>query len=73
MISSDIAGLEWAHELPTVNFFPSEDVQTLYGAMKAFLDGKCVSDADVCTSRKHIEAVLSLRVWVEHIMRHYGL
>ena len=73
VISSDIAGLEWAHELPTVHFFPSEDVQTLYDVMKSFLDGKGVSETDVCASQKHIEAVLSLRVWAEHVMGHYGL
>ena len=73
VISSDIAGLEWAHELPSVTFFPSEDVQTLYEAMKTFLDGQTISEQAVQKSRKHIEDTLSLEVWAKHVMEHYGV
>ena len=73
VIGSDIAGLEWAHELPTVTFFPNEDVQSLYAAMRGFLDGKRVSDDEIRRSREHIEDTLSLAVWAGHVMQHYGL
>ena len=73
VISSDIAGLEWAHKLPSVTFFPSEDVQTLYEAMKTFLDGQTISEQAVQKSRKHIEDTLSLEVWAKHVMEHYGV
>ena len=73
VISSDIAGLEWAHELPSVTFFPSEDVETLYEAMKTFLDGQTISEQAVQKSRKHIEDTLSLEVWAKHVMEHYGV
>lgn len=73
VISSDIAGLEWAHELSTVTFFPSEDAQSLYEAMRAFLDGKRISEHEMHMSRKHIEDTLSVEVWAKHIMQHYGL
>ena len=73
VISSDIAGLEWAHELPSVTFFPSEDVETLYEAMKTFLDGQTISEQTVQKSRKHIEDTLSLEVWAKHVMEHYGV
>ena len=73
VISSDIAGLEWARELPSVTFFPSEDVQTLYEAMKTFLDGQTISEQAVQKSRKHIEDTLSLEVWAKHVMEHYGV
>lgn len=73
VISSDIAGLEWAHELPSVTFFPNEDTQALYEIMKAFLDGKRVAESDQRKSRKYIEETLSLKVWAEHIIQQYGL
>lgn len=73
VISSDIAGLEWAHALPTVTFFPNEDVQSLYTAIREFLDGKHVSGEEILQSRKHIEDTLSLEVWARNVMQHYGL
>lgn len=73
VISSDIAGLEWAHELPAVTFFPNEDAQSLYEAMREFLDGKSVPEQTISESRKHIEDTLSLEVWARHIMEYYGL
>lgn len=73
VICSDIAGLEWAHELPTVAFFPTEDVQSLYEAMREILDGKSVPRQEIRISRKHIEDTLSLDVWAKHVMEHYGL
>lgn len=73
VISSDIAGLEWAHELSTVTFFPNEDAHALYEAMRVFLDGRSLPEHEIHMSRKHIEDTLSVEVWVRHIMQHYGL
>ena len=73
VISSDIAGLEWAHALPTVTFFPNEDVQSLYEAMREYLDGKGIPEQDIRNSRNHIENTLSLDVWARNVMQHYGL
>lgn len=73
VISSDIAGLEWAHALPTVTFFPNEDVQALYEAMREFLDGKSISEQERYISQKHIEDTLSLEVWAKHVIEHYGV
>ena len=73
VISSDIAGLEWAHSLPSVRFFENEDVDGLYVCMKAFLDGEGVPANDVLQSQKHIEQTLGLDVWTRHILTHYGL
>ena len=72
IISSDIAGLEWAHELPTVSFFENEDKNGLYAQMKAFLDGKCVPDSDVHRSQEYIKDNLSISAWVRSIIGYYG-
>lgn len=73
VISSDIAGLEWAHKLPTVKFFRNEDVNDLYARMKEFLDGKAIPEADVYATQSHIEKNLSIAAWAEHIIAYYGL
>ena len=73
VISSDIAGLEWAHALPTVSFFENEDVDGLYARMKEFLDGKLITETDVCASRAHIKENLSIEAWVHSIIGYYGL
>lgn len=73
VISSDIAGLEWAHELPTVNFFENEDVNGLYAQMKAFLDRKCAHSYDVRRSQEYIKDNLSIGAWAQSIIGYYGL
>jgi glycosyltransferase involved in cell wall biosynthesis len=73
VISSDIAGLEWAHALPTVSFFENEDVDGLYAQMKEFLDGKLVPETDVCASQAHIKENLSMEAWAHSIIGYYGL
>lgn len=73
VISSDIAGLEWAHELPTVSFFENEDMNGLYAQMKAFLDGKCVHDRDARRSQEYIKDNLSIGAWAQSIIGYYGL
>lgn len=71
VISSDIAGLEWAHALPTVSFFENEDVDGLYAQMKEFLDGKSQSLDDINRCRTYVEANLSVEAWAQKIILHY--
>ncbi len=73
VISSDIAGLEWAHALPTVSFFESEDVTGLYTLMKEYLDGKPVPRQDCRSTQAYIKETLSTEAWTRNIMRYYGL
>lgn len=71
VISSDIAGLEWARALPTVSFFENEDVDGLYAQMKEFLDGKSQSLDDINRCRTYVEANLSVEAWAQKIILHY--
>ena len=73
VISTDIAGLEWAHNLPTVDFVPSEDVQKLYEAMKGYLDGKNCS-AEQCERTQHVIAQkYSTEQWMRNVLTQYGV
>lgn len=72
VICSDIAGLEWAHEIPLVDFFESENAEMLYFCMKEKLD--CVlKKGDVVRSRSIIEEEYSLKAWVNKIMNVYEI
>lgn len=73
VISTDIAGLEWAHDLPTVDFVPSENVDELYEAMKRYLDGRAVSADEISTTRRIIEDRYSVDHWTEQILGIYGI
>jgi glycosyltransferase involved in cell wall biosynthesis len=73
VISTDIAGLEWTHELPTVDFVPSENVDALYEAMKQYLDGKKFSREQYDRSRAVIAEKYSTQEWTRKIMEHYKL
>lgn len=73
VLSSDIAGLEWAHSLPTVCFFENEDVEGLYKLMKDFLDERNISECDVKTSQEYIKNNLGIDAWVRKIVAHYGV
>lgn len=73
VISSDIAGLEWAHALPSVTFFDNENMEQLYLLMKNCLDGKVCSNSEIEHSRDTIYAHYSLNVWAEKIMEQYQL
>lgn len=72
VISSDIAGLEWAHEIPTVLYFKSEDKEELYECMKKIIskEWKPYTDEINC-SRKKIREKFSLDVWCEKIIEIY--
>lgn len=73
VISSEIAGLEWAHALASVDFFKSEDTNELYLCMKAYLDGKVLPQNDADKSREYIKNNLSINIWANRIMEQYGL
>jgi len=74
VISSDIPGLEWAHNLPTVSFFDNENIEALYLLMKAHLDGVSIASSElVSQSQKTIEEQYSLRVWVDKVINYYGI
>lgn len=73
VISSDIAGLEWAHSLPSVRFFENEDVDGLYTQMKVFLGRKNISDCDISTSQECIKANLSIDSWAQNIIAYYDI
>ena len=73
VISSDIPGLEWAHNLPTVEFFESENVDQLYRLMKAWMEWKSVDPQAIVQTQKVVEEQYSLRVWVDKVMKHYGI
>lgn len=73
VISSDIAGLEWAHNLPSVCFFENESVDDLYIQLKAVLDGKNTSDCDIYVSQEFIKANLSIDTWVQSIISYYDI
>ena len=73
VISTDIAGLEWAHDLPTVDFVPGEDVQALYTAMKRYLEGKTFTMRQYDHSRGVIARKYSTEEWTKKILAHYGV
>ncbi len=74
VISSDIFGLEWAHSLPTVDFFNNEDVDGLYSLLKNRLDKKdIINENDIDVSRKQIESNFSTEVWAKNIIKYYDI
>ena len=72
VISSDIPGLEWAHDLDTVTFFESENVKDLYLQMKNFLDGKRYSGYMINKAREKISERYSLNSWTQKILDIYN-
>lgn len=72
VVSSDIAGLEWAHELPSVSFFENEDVDGLYRLMKLYLDtGNLCTEAQIFAGRALVKDRYSLTAWVQEILKCY--
>lgn len=72
VISSEIHGLEWAHNLPTVSFFENEDVDGLYQLLKEHLDGQRKNaPEDVAKTQMIIEQNYSLQVWVDKVIGYY--
>lgn len=74
VIASDIPGLEWAKEIPTVKFFEKENSNQLFLLMKAILEKKYVIDKKkVDITRQIIEDKYSLQEWSNKIMELYGV
>lgn len=73
VISTDIAGLEWAHDLPVVDFVKNEDVHGLYVAMKAYLEGKAFVATLYDCSRTIIAEKYSTNEWTKKVLEHYGI
>lgn len=71
VISSDIAGLEWAHDLPSVSFFENENANQLYLLMESHLKNKLCSDSEIDQSRKIIAEHYSLKTWAAKIIEQY--
>lgn len=73
VISSDIAGLEWAHKLSTVLFFEKEDTNGLYECMKKIICETWKPDAnDISRSKRLISEEFSLQVWCGKILQVYN-
>ena len=73
VITSDIPGLEWAHELPSVKFFESENCDELYRLMKSVLDGEKPSENEIKKTQNVIKDNYSIDVWVNDLIRFYGV
>ena len=74
VISSDISGLEWAHSLPSVCFFESENEEQLYDLLKMRLDHEYrLPPFATESSRKIVEKEFSVNNWVMRVMHAYGL
>lgn len=73
VISTDIAGLEWAHNLPTVEFVKNEDVSGLYEVMKAYLEDKSFPEDQSEQSREIIAEKYSTQEWTRKVLERYGI
>ncbi len=73
VICSDIAGLEWAHALPSVFFFENENADQLYRLMRSFLTSEVCSDNSIADSQSLIRKEHSLTTWVNRVIEHYQL
>lgn len=73
VISSDIAGLEWAHDLSTVVFFKKGNTDELYECMKKIVNKSWrLKGDDIRSSRDIIENSFSLKNWCEKILQIYA-
>lgn len=74
VISSDIAGLEWAKEIPLVKFFENESVTQLSELMRNTLnDQKLYTEDDIENSRIIIKENYSTISWVNKILKIYQI
>lgn len=73
VISSDIAGLEWAHELPNVSFFENENEEELYERMKEFLLGKTYNEEIYKKSQEVIKNKYTVQAWSKNMMKYYNI
>lgn len=72
VITTDIDGLEWAHNLPSVSFVRPDDSNALYAEMKKFLEGKSLSCGEIEKTREIIKENYSVLHWVDEILRYYN-
>lgn len=75
VISSDIPGLEWAHDLSSITFFENESIDQLYLLMRRSLDSELLSEEELNLnhSRDVICQKYSLDAWSERIIKQYCL
>lgn len=72
VISSDIEGVKWAKELPTVRFFADGNWIELYEIMKKVLDNNVrVTNEQIENSKMIIEKKYSIDKWVNQILSIY--
>lgn len=73
VIASDIYGLEWAREVPTVTFFENEDVDGLFNLLRYILDKKSILEKkQINEARNIIESKFSTTVWAKNIINIYN-
>jgi len=70
VICSDVYGLEWAHEIPSVIFFESEDVNGLALSMKSILKREQNPEI-IARSKTVIMQKYSVGCWVNKIINSY--
>ncbi len=73
VICSDIDGVKWAHELPTVMFFANENSEQLAELMKEILCGYTCQSDSVERTRAIIEKKYSISAWIRNIESLYQL
>ena len=73
VISSDIPGLEWAKQIPSIQYFESENPILLSEKMENFLNNASIDDPKISASRKIIEESFSVQHWCEQIVSYYGI
>lgn len=73
VICSDIYGLEWAHQLPTVCFFENENEENLYSKMKEFLCGKKYNSDAYTRTFEIIEDEYIIKAWSRKIIEIYDI
>lgn len=72
VITSDIPGLEWAHNIPNISFFESENTEELYFLLKEQIDNNFyVDNTKLENSRKYIYNNYSTDKWAEDIINIY--
>lgn len=70
VISSDIPGLEWAHELPTVHFFETKNAKSLALLMRKLIDEN-IEKEKLQITRRIIEEKYAVSCWVRNIEQEY--
>lgn len=72
VIVSDIEGMKWSHELPTIQVFNNEDVGQLYKLMKNKMENKKIDNENIKETRYIIEQKYSSKKWADEVLKLYG-